>query len=213
MGSIQFVENYEDLSTDKGYQFKFHCDRCHNGYLSTFETNALGMAGGLLQAAGSLLGGVFGKVAESSFEIQKAIGGPAHDAAIRKAVDEIKTKFHQCKRCGKWVCPEVCWNADRTLCMTCAPNLAQETAAAQAQVGREQVFEKARKTDLIDDIDMKKKGAAAACASCGADVGTAKFCPECGKPVNVNIKCEACGAEMKSSAKFCPECGIPHRAG
>lgn len=33
---IQFVANYDDLSTDKGFQFKFHCDRCRNGYLSRF---------------------------------------------------------------------------------------------------------------------------------------------------------------------------------
>ena len=37
MSAIQFVENYQDLSTDRGYQFRFHCDRCGNGYLSTFE--------------------------------------------------------------------------------------------------------------------------------------------------------------------------------
>jgi hypothetical protein len=33
---IQFVANYDDLSTDKGFQFKFHCDKCRNGYLSRF---------------------------------------------------------------------------------------------------------------------------------------------------------------------------------
>ena len=27
MPLIQFTENYEDLSTDRGYQFKFLCDR------------------------------------------------------------------------------------------------------------------------------------------------------------------------------------------
>jgi hypothetical protein len=211
MSAIQFVENYDDLSTEKGYQFKFHCDRCHNGYMSTFEASALGMATGFLQAAGSLFGGVFGKAAESTYDIQKAIGGTAHDSALRKAVEEIKSKFHQCKRCGKWVCPEVCWNATRSLCMECAPDLAQETAAAQAQIGKEQLFDKARQTNLIDDIDLKKKEASASCPGCGAAVGSAKFCPECGKPINAKAKCEACGAEMKSSAKFCPECGVPHR--
>jgi hypothetical protein len=30
---IQFVANYDDLSTDKGFQFKFHCDKCRNGYM------------------------------------------------------------------------------------------------------------------------------------------------------------------------------------
>ncbi|WP_162550221.1 hypothetical protein [Hymenobacter nivis] len=48
---LQFVANYDDLSTDKGYQFKFHCDKCRNGYMSRFQPNAIGIAGGLLQAA------------------------------------------------------------------------------------------------------------------------------------------------------------------
>ena len=210
MSSIQFVQNYEDLSTDKGYQFKFHCDRCHNGFMSTYETSTLGMATGFLNAAGSLLGGVFGKAAQGTYEVQRAIGGKAHDDALRKAIEEIKQKFKQCHRCGKWVCPEICWNEKRQLCLDCAPDLAQETAAAQAQVAKEQIFDKAHHTNLVEDVDMKKE-AAASCASCGAAVGASKFCPECGKPVNAKIKCGTCGAEMNSSAKFCPECGTPHR--
>ena len=42
---IQFVANYDDLSTDKGFQFKFHCDKCRNGYLSRFQPNAIGITG------------------------------------------------------------------------------------------------------------------------------------------------------------------------
>jgi hypothetical protein len=210
MSSIQFVQNYEDLSTDKGYQFKFHCDRCNNGFMSSYETSTLGMAGGLLSAAGSLFGGVFGRAADSAFDVQRAIGGKAHDDALRKAVEELKPKFKQCHRCSKWVCPEVCWNERRQLCLDCAPDLAQETAAAQAQIAKEQIFEKARATKLVEDVDMTRE-AAASCMACGAAVGTAKFCPDCGKPVLTKIKCGQCGAEMNSSAKFCPECGTPHR--
>lgn len=28
MASIWFAGNYEDLSTDRGYRFKFRCDKC-----------------------------------------------------------------------------------------------------------------------------------------------------------------------------------------
>ena len=42
MTLIQFTENHEDLSTDQGYQFKFFCDRCRNGYMSSFQASALG---------------------------------------------------------------------------------------------------------------------------------------------------------------------------
>ena len=33
---IQFVASYDDLSTDKSFQFKFYCDKCRNGYVSRF---------------------------------------------------------------------------------------------------------------------------------------------------------------------------------
>lgn len=42
--AIEFVRNFDDLSTDKGCQFKFYCDHCGNGYLSSFETSAIGVA-------------------------------------------------------------------------------------------------------------------------------------------------------------------------
>ncbi len=32
--AIAFVQNYQDLSTDRGYQFKFNCDHCNNGFMT-----------------------------------------------------------------------------------------------------------------------------------------------------------------------------------
>jgi hypothetical protein len=57
MAMIEFVNNYEDLSTDRGYQFRFHCDKCGNGFMSRFETSTIGAAGSLLRAASRFLGG------------------------------------------------------------------------------------------------------------------------------------------------------------
>ena len=209
-GVIQFVKNYEDLSTDRGYQFKFYCDHCGNGYMSTFEASVLGMASGLLNAAGSIFGGVFGRAGDSAYRVQQAIGGKAHDDALQKAVQEIKHKFKQCSRCGRWVCPEVCWNEKRNLCEGCAPDLAEEVASAQAQAAAEQVREKARATNLVKDVDMEVE-ATASCSACGARLGAAKFCPECGQAVNAKVACKKCGAELPASVKFCPECGEPRR--
>ena len=31
-----FTRNYNDLSTESGFQFEFFCDCCGNGYKSTF---------------------------------------------------------------------------------------------------------------------------------------------------------------------------------
>jgi len=203
---IQFVQNYEDLSTDRGYQFKFFCDSCGNGYMSSFQPSALGVASGLLNAAGSIFGGLLGRASDGAYQVQQAIGGKAHDDALRKAGEEIKHKFKQCSRCGKWVCPEVCWNEKRNLCEACAPDLAEETASAQAQAAAEQIREKARATDLVEEVDMKVE-AVASCPSCGARAGAARFCPECGQALNAKVKCRKCGADLPARTKFCPECG------
>ena len=132
MGIIQFVNNYDDLSTDKGYQFKFYCDKCGNGYMSRFQPSATGTAGSLLRAAGSLFGGWASSAGDSAYEIQRTVGGKAHDSALAKAVEEGKQHFHQCSRCGKWVCPEVCWNAAAGQCEECAPDYQEELASAHA---------------------------------------------------------------------------------
>src|SRR5256886_6303017 len=88
MVAIRFTGNYEDLSTDRGYQFRFYCEKCLNGYMSTFKASAIGMIGSAARAAGSLFGGVFGNVADSSYEVQRAVGGGAHED--RKSVVEGK---------------------------------------------------------------------------------------------------------------------------
>lgn len=207
MGMIRFTQNHEDLSTDRGFQFKFFCDKCGNGYMSSFQVSVTGVAGGLLQAAGNLFGGVLGRAGDSAFEIQRTVGGKAHDEALRKAVEEGKVHFKQCSRCGKWVCPENCWNAKRGLCEECAPDLEEEMAAAQATATKEQVWEKARTgVDYTKDLDFATE-AVALCPQCGAKTQGAKFCPECGVKLRAKSDCPKCGASVEGGAKFCPECG------
>lgn len=206
MVAIRFTGNYEDLSTDRGYQFKFYCEKCHNGYMSTFKTSTVGMAGSALRAAGSLFGGIFGNAADSAYEVQRAVGGPAHDSALKDAVAEIAPIFKQCTRCGNWVCEPVCWNKKAGLCENCAPDLDEEMAAAQAETAREQVQQKAREIDWTKQRDVGKVSGAV-CPSCGAKTQGGKFCGECGATLNAKKKCAGCGHEMEGSPKFCPECG------
>jgi hypothetical protein len=213
MSMIAFVANYQDLSTDKGYQFKFLCDKCGNGFLSGYEVNTLGTTAGLIQAAGSIFGGVLGSVGQSAYQVQRAIGGPAHDAALKKAIEEGKQHFHQCKRCGQWVCPEVCWNAEIGLCHACAPDAQIEMAAQQALATSEQIQTKTHEQDFTAKMDFKTVHSVAttACAKCGAELAQgAKFCGECGTAVAAAPKpfCAGCGAELHG-AKFCPQCGQP----
>jgi len=206
MALIQFVRNHDDLSTDKGYQFKFYCDKCGNGYMSAFQSSLVGTAGSLLRAAGDMFGGIFGQAGNSAYEIQRAVGGPAHDSALRAAVDEVKPNFTQCVRCGHWVCNEVCWNEGRGLCTDCAPKTEVEIAAAQSEAQVEQIREKVRAKDQTKDLDLDH-AMVARCPKCKAQTQGGKFCPECGATLRPKDECGGCGAALKPNAKFCPECG------
>lgn len=214
MSMINFTSNYDDLSTDRGYQFKFHCDKCGNGFMSRFQMSVTGTAGGLLRAAGDLFGGIFSSAGNSAYEIQRAVGGKAHDDAFKAAVEEAREHFHQCTRCGKWVCPEVCWNEGAKLCEGCAPRYEEEFAAnhaqAKANAARDQLYQKAAETNFVANADMSAGSVAAAsapaCPSCGKQTSS-KFCPDCGVPVAAKLKCSGCGHEPAGSPRFCPECG------
>jgi hypothetical protein len=206
MGRVEFTDNYEDLSTASGFQFKFICESCGNGYQSTWRANPTGIAGSVLRTAGGLLGGIFGRAASSSYEIQQAIGGPAHDSALAEATAEIKPLFVQCKRCGQWVCREICWNKERSLCAKCAPILQRELAAKQAEIAIEQAEVKLRAQDLTEGVDVTAT-AVVHCPKCGAENAGGKFCQECGSPLAARTECARCGAKVTAGAKFCPECG------
>jgi hypothetical protein len=206
MPTVEFTGNYEDLSTDRGYQFKFYCEKCGNGYMSTFRSSKMGMAASAAQVAGNLFGGLFGKAADTAYEIQRAVGGPAHDAALREAVAEIRPMFKQCTRCGQYVCGPICFNNKAQLCERCAPDMDEEIASAQAEAAKEQAFEKAREVNWMKGRDLGEVRGVA-CTACGAKVGNAKFCPECGTPTSAKRRCGDCGHEVEGSPKFCPECG------
>ncbi len=206
MAMIQFTRNHTDHSTDKGFQFEFMCDRCGNGFMSEFKASATGMATSALRAAGDLLGGVFGRASSSSYEIERAIQGPAHDHAFREAIEAVKPSFRLCPKCAKWVCVASCWNNARGLCYECAPDVETELASAQAQATVEQRREKVAAQDLTKDIDVTSQ-AVALCPACGARTEGAKFCPECGKPLRPRSECPKCGTKVEAKARFCPECG------
>src|SRR5580704_6088654 len=220
MSMIQFVQNYEDLSTDRGYQFKFHCDKCGNGFMTEFQTSAIGMAESALRVAGSVFGGIFSSAGNSAYEIQRAVGGKAHDSALAQAVEEGKKYFHQCTRCGKWVCPEVCWNGEANMCDACAPNFKEELASAhahaKADAARQQLQEKAAATNLIGNVEMSadavvhapgaKGGAVNKCTGCGAALGDGRFCQQCGVERHA-MGCPGCGGVIPQGTHFCAQCG------
>jgi hypothetical protein len=206
MPNIPFTNNYTDQSSERGFQFQFHCRKCGNGYMSSFRENKLGAAASAINVAASLFGGIFGRAAQSAYTIQSYAAGPQHDAALDAAVKEISPLFKQCTRCGSWVCEPVCWNKKAGLCETCAPDLEEEIASAQAQAAKQQAMSKATTVDYLAGRDMVEP-AAAICSSCGAKTQGGKFCPECGSSVRQQRKCAHCGHAADGTPKFCPECG------
>jgi primosomal protein N' len=100
----------------------------------------------------------------------------------------------------------VCFNKKAGLCESCAPDMDEELAAAQAEAAREQVHEKARTVDWTKSRDVATVFGVA-CPSCGAKAQGGKFCGECGAPLSPKKKCPKCGTEAEGSPKFCPECG------
>lgn len=210
---IPFTDNYQDLSTEDGFQFRFNCERCGNGYMSSYQRNLTDMAGDALRAASSLFGGVFGRAASSSYDIQRMVGGAAHDAALRKAVEEISPIFNQCKRCGQWVCKDVCWNDDRDQCVRCSPRMDHEISAIESEATISQLRDKAHNsTDMTGGVNMQSAAAPRTCPSCSATVPIGKkFCGDCGADMKVSAKphCFACDVYGEPGQKFCRDCGAP----
>ena len=208
---IPFTDNYQDLSTDEGFQFRFNCERCGNGYMSSYQRNMTDMAGDALRAASNIFGGVFGRAASSSYDIQRMVGGAAHDSALRKAVEEISPMFNQCKRCGQWVCKDICWNDERDQCVHCSPKMDREITAIESEATINQLRNKANNSmDMTTGVNLQSAATPKDCPACGAKIPPGKkFCGDCGASVNAKPHCFACDVYGEVGQKFCADCGAP----
>lgn len=207
---IQFVSNYDDRSTDHGFQFEFNCDRCGTGYRTTFQPWLTGTVSNVLEGASSLFGGVFSSAANVGERVRTAGWQKARDEAFDKAIQEIKPNFIQCPRCQAWVCREKCWNNKRGLCKECAPDLGVEMSAAQSSRSVEEIWAHAAMAEEDKKLATEnwRETIRASCPKCGSPLATnAKFCPECGEKLKDDTKCAKCGAKLQPGAKFCAECG------
>lgn len=209
---IEFTSNYSDLSTDRGFQFEFTCDRCGRGFRTRFQTWATGAVSGVLDTAGSLLGGIFSSAADVGERVRSASWQKAHDEAFDAAVRQVLPLFVQCPRCSAWVCRENCWNNKRGLCKDCAPDLGVEMSAAQASRSVEEVWAHAAMAEEDKHLAAEdwRETIRATCPNCEAPLAVnARFCPECGAELKAKMECSECGATLPPGAKFCPECGAP----
>jgi membrane protease subunit (stomatin/prohibitin family) len=207
---IQFVKNYNDLSTDNGFQYEFFCDRCGSGFRSRFKEFRLGTATDVAEAVGNIIGGFLGRAAQLGDSVKSAAWEKGHDAAFESCVNDVKPSFIQCPRCSSWVCKSGCWNTKKGLCKECAPDLGVEMAAAQASKSVEEVWAHAKMSEEdkhLTDADWRE-GIRATCPKCGVPLAShTKFCPECGAKIVDKKFCTECGKPIDAAVKFCPECG------
>jgi uncharacterized OB-fold protein len=206
---IEFTNSYNDLSTDQGFQFEVNCDRCGSGFRSTFKPSMTGTISGVLDAANSVFGGLFGTASNLSSRVHSAAWKKAHDDAFVEALRELQQSFIQCPRCQSWVCKRKCWNEKRGLCKGCAPDLGVEMSAAQANHSVQEIWAHAVMADEDKKLDAEqwRKTIKASCPKCGVALTTnAKFCPECGERLE-DPKCKKCGTVLPPKSKFCPDCG------
>ncbi len=207
---IEFVRNYSDLCTNKGFQFEFFCDRCGSGFRTRFKPSVTGTVTGILDTAGSVFGGLFNSAANVGESFRSATWEKAHDEAFAEACNELKPDFIQCPRCMSWVCRKGCWNNKKGLCKECAPDLGVEMAAAQASKSVEEVWAHAAMAEEDKKLDQKvwREGIRATCPQCEAPLANnVKFCPECGARIKELTQCSSCGSKVSPGSKFCPECG------
>ena len=216
MPFIPFTRNYADNSTEAGFQFTFFCDKCHDGYKTSFIESKTYKKAGLLKGLGraaSIASSVAGRsigyhVEEGADVIAERFRGMSpewhreHEEAFKLAQNEAMGHFHKCPKCMRWVC-DICWNDEEGLCVDDAPRAAAEIASARAAVRKEQIWEKAKATRVFKE---EVKPTQTICPVCGKPAGSGKFCTNCGAPLSM-LKCPACGAENAAGAKFCSECG------
>jgi len=201
-GFTPFTSNYSDMSDENGYQFEFRCDACGSGYRSEFIRSNVGTAGSLLSGATSVFGGMFGGASNAARSAKDLVDRGARDEALKRAANEIMPLFTRCPRCNKWV-DETCWNAQRNLCVGCAPNLAAEMEATRSDVELQQM-KSAMNQETVFSGDLSAR--MTVCPTCEKPVGSEKFCANCGTQLGT-AHCPSCGGELPTGARFCGNCG------
>lgn len=208
--SFEFARNHTDLSTDKGFQFEFHCDRCGKSFRTRFKASATGTVSSVLDAASSLFGGVLGHAADIGERVRSAGWQKARDEAFEEAWKEVAPHFFQCPRCQAWVCRDKCVNDKKGLCKECAPDLGVEMSAAQSSRSVEEIWAHAAMAEEDKKLGTEnwRETIRASCPKCEAPLAVnAKFCPQCGASLKGAAHCTECGAKLTPGAKFCPDCG------
>ena len=214
-----FTRNYEDNSTEAGFQFTFYCDNCHDGFKSSFiESTTYKKRAGLrtiTQGAGALsglLGGAMREVGYSTeragyvlaerFQGQSPEWQKEHQNAFEAAQNEAQSHFHRCNSCSSYVC-DSCWNEAEGLCVRCAPRQDVYIAKAHSDAMNRNIDDAAKDATVWQgSIESKTT----VCPVCGKPAGDGKFCNNCGAPLELKT-CPQCGAKNALAVRFCSNCG------
>jgi hypothetical protein len=219
MALLDHPKNVDDLSGDKGFQWKFHCDLCGSGYDSTFiasksatSVRRFGFLSSGLSAVSSsissvsgtsgLYGASQGASAVSQFKGMSADWHKEHDNAFQQAVNEAMVHFKKCPKCKQYVCFDD-WNNEAGLCTTDAPSLTAELQATKAQARVEQMQTSVKSEKLYDGDSSDRS---TICPKCAKPSGAGKFCNNCGAPLGFK-ECSKCHAQNPPTVAFCGECG------
>jgi hypothetical protein len=212
-----FTDNFEDNSTEAGFQFTFLCDLCREGYKTTFipsKTHGKGQVINGIGRAFSIGASFFGRgdigstvergsdMLGDKYEGMSPEWRQEYDEAFAVAQNEAKGHFHRCPKCKLWVCDND-WNEQDGLCVDDAPRENVEVAAARSQKLVEDIQAKAAQTQVFSgEIERKQT----VCPECGKPAGQGKFCNNCGATLSMS-KCTKCGAKNPVESRFCGECG------
>ena len=219
-----FTRNYEDNSSDAGFQFTFYCDICNNGFKSTFVesktykkkskierltsgANILGsFIGGFADRVGSTIQNS-GNVLSNKFENQSPEWRKEYEKVFNEAIEEVKksANFKKCLGCTKWVCPD-CFNEEEGMCTECTPRESVLVTKAKSQAIQNNLNEEAE-TKKIWKGNLETK--VIICPKCNEAAGTGKFCNNCGASLEMKT-CKKCGKEVPNGVKFCGECGTKY---
>ncbi|MDR0782911.1 MAG: zinc ribbon domain-containing protein [Propionibacteriaceae bacterium] len=214
-----FVRNYQDESTDAGFQYTFYCDRCHDGFKSSFIESATYKKGrGLRNIAdgagivGSLFGGAIGNLGwaaerggdrmASNMDGRSPAWRQEYEQAFQVAQNEASRHFKRCNSCTQWVCFS-CFNDDEGLCVQCAPLQNIAVAKARADAMQRNIDEAAQTATVWQG---KIESQTTVCPSCGKPTGIGKFCNNCGASTEMRT-CGTCGGQVALGVRFCSTCG------
>jgi hypothetical protein len=190
----EFNTRHTDLTTERGYQFEFHCMKCGRGKCSTIAPRKIGFASKLL--------GVFAAQSQP-----QAADPREKQEAFDRAVAEVKPQFHSCSTCSRWLC-ENCFGGQSPKCPDCVGKERVAPAAAKAPEPAPLRSDRSAPTPTQTPTPVAPVlPKLMTCPHCGAKAQTGKSCNKCANSLEVARRCKKCSFVVPAGKKFCLRCG------